>query len=540
MNRALSFVMVIAVLLALLLGASMCGNVRETAQQLDWATGEQRAARAAIENAARQEQLRIQTARERNIAEIDTAAGIVLRVIGVGLLGVLGVIGIYALWNTAALSFDTWRRWANTFYPDEAGVFPLIKLRVSGRWIVHDANRAMTATTVYNPVDKFDTVNVVQVLPSGLESAQIQTSWNAQRVQALAAANRPQPALATQPTTRRGETAAEQVTTPETIEHELALPPQVSLANLLRGTASLNHLVIGAIVRDNNIEPLTASLYDLMHVLAVGASGWGKSTWLRSLLYQIALAQEACEVIAIDTAGSAFNALSGWGKLRYPVARTTDQAISQLNEVSTEIERRKELYRQYPTVENLPEYNRHAKQLLAPWIVAIDEGTNMLNQDGISEPLRAGVQTARQYGIYYLLSGQSAKARVVDTQIRDNFSTKICFRTSPSSSRVVIDDSAANELREKGRAWVQLPGRELTQMQGAWIDKQSFIGALSNGGARHPQPEPVKPEPDERAQKILNMWGQEGMSITAIANEIYGSHGGQQNRLIQKVIDQWG
>lgn len=63
------------------------------------------------------------------------------------------------------------------------------------------------------------------------------------------------------------------------------LPTSVDLARLLPERVTLDNLTIGQ--GQNGI--IRTDLHDLMHTLAIGASGWGKSTWLRSFLYQLAL-----------------------------------------------------------------------------------------------------------------------------------------------------------------------------------------------------------------------------------------------------------
>ena len=295
-----------------------------------------------------------------------------------------------------------------------------------------------------------------------------------------------------------------------------------TLSELLQGrTPSIHDLIVGGRPGANGqIEIVSRDLHELMHVLSVGASGWGKSSWLRSFLYQVARAREPVEVVAIDVNGSEFNALRGWGKLRYPVAREKRDAIAVLGAVGEEIGRRRVMYEQHPLVTKLSEYNQATGADLPPWVVVVDEGTNLLNQGEIGDPLRDAVQTARQYGVYVLLAGQSAKHSVVDTQIRDQFSSRLCFRTSPTSSRVVLDDASAGDLHDKGRAWVQLVGTELCELQGPWVTREEFMSAMTNGGPKLTIPAGAAPV-DETAARVLELHDA-GESDTAIARQVYG------------------
>jgi hypothetical protein len=325
-------------------------------------------------------------------------------------------------------------------------------------------------------------------------------------------------------------------------------PPTVTIEQALRGQKpSIENIIVGAYPSADGLEVVGDSLHNLMHVLEVGASGWGKSVWMRSFLYQIAKASEPCEVVAIDTHGSEFNVLHGWGRLRYPVARNPNDAIAVLQQVSEEIDNRKEMYEQHPLVTKLTEYNEATDAGLPPWVVAIDEGTSLLNERGIGEPLRAAVQTARQYGIYILLAGQSAKHSVVDTQIRDQFSTRLCFRVSPTSSRVVLDDNAAGNLKDKGRAWVQMVGREMREVQGPFITREEFLHALSNGGPKHEMPVVstttataiTTDVTDSQIAQVLEMY-RAGESKRAIQREVFGYEGGAAYNQVTNIIAELG
>jgi len=319
-------------------------------------------------------------------------------------------------------------------------------------------------------------------------------------------------------------------------------PTSVCLVDLFRDRQPTIHdLVVGAHPTENGLEVVSDSLNNLMHVLTVGASGWGKSTWLRSFLWQIAKAREPVEVVAIDINGSEFNVLRGWGKLRYPVARTTQDAAAVLDAVGSEIQQRRDLYENNaPLATKLIEYNEATGANIPPWVVVLDEGTNLLNQTGIGKPLRTAVQTARQYGVYILLAGQSAKHSVVDTQVRDNFSTRLCFRTSPTSSRVVLDDSAAGDLHDKGRAWAKLTGREMLEVQGPFVSREDFVRVLGNGGPKLAMPEPItaRPpsgDPDQIAQ-VIELHNQ-GASMRAIERAVFGYTGGKAHDLVKTIVE---
>jgi len=303
-----------------------------------------------------------------------------------------------------------------------------------------------------------------------------------------------------------------------------SLPAMVLLSELARNP-SLDALTLGVSERGT----LTASLHDLMHVLAVGASGFGKSAFLRALIWQLAQVKEPVSVVGIDCFGSELNVIHNWSKLRYPVANEIPEAIATLQAVTGEIGRRKALYAALPTAYDLPSYNRLASEPLEPIVMFCDEGTAMLNEKSIADPLRRVVQTARQFGVYALLAGQNVNHRVMPTQTRDNFSTRLCFHTSKASRHVVLGETP-DDVTIKGRAWVQRPGDTLTQIQCPYVTREEVQQVLTVG-----QPSQVidlvasKPNGDARRVVALKA---DGLSDTAIAREVF-NHG--NTHYIEKV-----
>ena len=181
-------------------------------------------------------------------------------------------------------------------------------------------------------------------------------------------------------------------------EQQAQWPQVVDLRSLfVDRQPSIEDLVVGVYLTETGQGVLSASLHDLMHVLAIGASGWGKSSWLRSLLWQLALAGEPVEVVAVDVSGSEFNVLYGWGRLRYPVAREPDEAAALLVEVSQEVTKRKGLYEAYPMASNLPEYNGLAAAPLLPWVILVDEGSEL---DRESLALVSELARERDYDVW--------------------------------------------------------------------------------------------------------------------------------------------
>jgi len=497
--------------------------------------------RERIENAAREAKLALEVKQKEALTPWTQAAKVGFGVLV--LVAILCVILVTTLWGA---------RRALTIAANEQGIFPYLIGRARWRdedgqrqsgWVMWNNNLALTAGSVVA------NGRVTAMVPAGFEREQAETTARAQYVQMAAAIYRHPPIVSGNKYNGAGPVQGNSVPELEPGEPVLNWPEIVPLPALFTNRQpSLESLVIGAYpTASGRLETASLSLHQLMHTLAVGASGWGKSTWLRALLWQVALAPEPIEVVAIDVMGSEFNALYNWGKLRYPVARTAQEAMAELQAVSIEIERRKHLYERYPLATKLPEYNAASGETLPPWLVVVDEGTNLLNQSGTGEYLRAVIQSARQYGVYCQVSGVSAKHNVIDTQTRDNFSSRLCFRTSPTSSRVVLDDRAASDLTKKGRFFAQLEGQMLTELQAPYVGRDAFLNALTNGGPKLDMPQVSAQSPnadddpaaglsEDQIEMILGLVA-EGQTDSAIAQQVFGYRNARRVEQVRAVSE---
>lgn len=317
-----------------------------------------------------------------------------------------------------------------------------------------------------------------------------------------------------------------------------ALPASSTLPELIRladvsPRPTLAELALG--MGTNGL--ITASLHDLMHVLAVGASGFGKSAFLRALIWQLAQAQEPVSIVGIDCFGSELNTITAWDKLLFPVATDLPSAAATLQAVTAEIGKRKALYAEYPAAYDLQSYNRLAGAPIAPIVMLVDEGTAMLNEPGIADPLRQVVQTARQFGVYALLAGQNVNHRVMPTQTRDNFSTRLCFHTSAASRHVVLGETP-NDVTVKGRAWMQRPGEMLQQVQCPFVTRDEVQRVITVGKPKRILDlEAIQPDTqgDDVARRIQALHA-DGISLNGIQREIFGYTGGQAYSAVKAAL----
>jgi hypothetical protein len=226
--------------------------------------------RAALENATRQRRLDIDTAalqadadRQQRLA--DELAPWIAAAKKAGQAAQIALVTCaitVALGLSYAILCYAWRR-ANAVIikPDTTGLFPLLSFAVQGIQIVHDANKALAATTLYAPAAISEQIAVIPVQAEA-GPAQLQAALAGALVQAKAAEHRwPQLQRYTAPALPQADDGRPDIST------EISWPEHIDLAGLLGGAASLTRLIIGVMVDEyGQVTPVTASLFELMHV----------------------------------------------------------------------------------------------------------------------------------------------------------------------------------------------------------------------------------------------------------------------------------
>jgi DNA segregation ATPase FtsK/SpoIIIE-like protein len=180
----------------------------------------------------------------------------------------------------------------------------------------------------------------------------------------------------------------------------------------------------------------------------------------------------------------------------------------------------------------------------------------MENKD-ISVLFRRLIRKSRKAGLFMFAMGTSWKHTDMDTSTRRQFLTKIHFMASDKdSSKTLLGDTRASELRDRGRAFGRFSfsaSPDLVELQSAYIDKAQAMAALAEvgqgpaiGGGDDLPPVsvpasifdlPVAPdEPTPREQIILDMFD-DGASLNQISKAINDDRtGGKYNEEIKATV----
>ena len=82
-------------------------------------------------------------------------------------------------------------------------------------------------------------------------------------------------------------------------------------------------------------------------------------------------------MVISDLKATTFKAFHQARRLLYPIIHTTEEFVAVLAELRQELQRRKALFKPYPTVETLMDYNKLSDEPLPVIVIFVDEITNL-------------------------------------------------------------------------------------------------------------------------------------------------------------------
>lgn len=314
-------------------------------------------------------------------------------------------------------------------------------------------------------------------------------------------------------------------------ESEKPLPGHVPLRSLVE-TPSYRKLVLGV----SNSGTVEADMADLVHVAVGGSSGWGKSIFLRSLAFQLAKSTDPVDLVMIDLEKATLAPFESCDRLLYPVIDNERDTVSVFDELTDELNRRRELFNQFTGVDSLYLYNSLADEPIRPLVIIGDEITALLADRDVEKGLSTLALRARKFGMWLVLAGQDWKAANVDTTIRNQLSCCIQFKAkSAAQSRILLETSDAQKISTAGRALAWLPGRDIIEMQAPIIGRQDIIAAMTGNGPQYDMPD--MPD-DGLKQRVIDTWqSMDRPNITAVTAEIFdGQRGGTNWNRVKDIV----
>ncbi|MUL81352.1 MULTISPECIES: type VII secretion protein EccCb [unclassified Mycolicibacterium] len=234
------------------------------------------------------------------------------------------------------------------------------------------------------------------------------------------------------------------------------------------------------------------------HGLCVGATGSGKSEFLRTLVLGLITTHppEALNLVLVDFKGGA--TFLGLHRTRHVSALITNlaeeaQLVARMADaLAGEMTRRQELLRAAGNLANIAEYRRRTDLPALPaLLIVVDEFSELLQQHpDFAELFVAIGRLGRSLGMHMLLASQ----RLDEGRLRgleSHLSYRVCLKTfSPNESRSVLGVADAYELpNSPGAAYLKTPSGEIIRFQTA------FVSAAGPVAEQAPRSTPAVPTP---------------------------------------------
>lgn len=235
------------------------------------------------------------------------------------------------------------------------------------------------------------------------------------------------------------------------------------------------------------------------HGLCVGATGSGKSEFLRTLVLGLITCHppESLNLVLVDFKGGA--TFLGLHQARHVSALITNLAeeahlvARMADALAGEMTRRQELLRAAGNLANVAEYRRRSDLPPLPaLLIVVDEFSELLQQHpDFAELFVAIGRLGRSLGIHLLLASQrldEGRLRGLDSHL----SYRVCLKTfSPNESRSVLGIADAYELPgTPGAAYLRTPSGVITRFQTAFV---SAAGPAPEAASR-PTPAGSRPQ----------------------------------------------
>jgi len=239
-----------------------------------------------------------------------------------------------------------------------------------------------------------------------------------------------------------------------------------------------------AIGKNIHGESVVLDLFSMPHMLIAGATGTGKSVTLNDILtgFLVKFSPDELKLILVDPKMVEMELYNGLPHLLVPVITNMDKVVAALDWLITEMQLRYQLFKE-KHVRNIKEYNKEAKVKLPYIVLVIDEMADLIltKRAEVEQKIVRLAQLARATGIHLILATQRPSVNVITGLIKANIPARIALGvTSNIDSRVIIDQSGAENLLGKGDMLVKTPNSvKIQRVQGAFVDTKE-IEKLAN------------------------------------------------------------
>jgi S-DNA-T family DNA segregation ATPase FtsK/SpoIIIE len=251
-------------------------------------------------------------------------------------------------------------------------------------------------------------------------------------------------------------------------------------SKLFQEASSPLTLVLGKDIVGN---PFITDLKKLPHLLIAGTTGSGKSVGINAMILSLLYknSPDQLRLLMIDPKMLEFSVYNDIPHLLTPVITKPKEAISALNNMVSEMERRYQLMSETRT-KNIENFNEKAKKeghVPLPYIVVIiDELADLMMTSGkdVEYSIARLAQMARASGIHLIVATQRPSVDVVTGLIKANLPSRISYKVGQKiDSKIILDGMGAESLLGRGDMLFTPPGMSgLVRLHAPWTTEEEI------------------------------------------------------------------
>jgi S-DNA-T family DNA segregation ATPase FtsK/SpoIIIE len=251
-------------------------------------------------------------------------------------------------------------------------------------------------------------------------------------------------------------------------------------SKLFQEASSPLTLVLGKDIVGN---PFITDLKKLPHLLIAGTTGSGKSVGINAMILSLLYknSPDQLRLLMIDPKMLEFSVYNDIPHLLTPVITKPKEAISALNNMVSEMERRYQLMSETRT-KNIENFNEKAKKeghIPLPYIVVIiDELADLMMTSGkdVEYSIARLAQMARASGIHLIVATQRPSVDVVTGLIKANLPSRISYKVGQKiDSKIILDGMGAESLLGRGDMLFTPPGMSgLVRLHAPWSTEEEI------------------------------------------------------------------
>lgn len=217
---------------------------------------------------------------------------------------------------------------------------------------------------------------------------------------------------------------------------------------------------------------LIADLAEMPHLLISGATGSGKSILLQTIINGLLISNIPLNFALIDTKRVEFSYYSKLNNLCAPVAKNVNEALSILEKLNDEMDRRFFILEKHGA-RNIFDYKKKMPFI----ILVIDELADLMmsSKKNTQDLVCRLAQKSRACGIHLIVSTQRPSVNIITGTIKANFPARIsCKVSSAIDSRVILDRNGAESLAGKGDAIIDCNEYKFKRFKVAYITESEI------------------------------------------------------------------